>query len=157
MPGESTDPPRPSWKHKARRAPTLAARSEHEWSKRNPKTVSQGNRAWSGSLKVAAAIAGFVSCLAALLILIFLLIRPGSMAVVLVGADYADNLLVPHNILGWEGLVGLETLCKTGPRWTLLGARPPTLIRPVQQLDQTEKWDALIADLKKNDSRNRPS
>jgi hypothetical protein len=149
MPGESTDPPRPSWKHKARRAPTPAARSEHEWSKRNLKTVSQGNRAWSGSLKVAAAIAGFVSCLAALLILIFLLIRPGSMAVVLVGADYADNLLVPHNILGWEGLVGLETLCKTGPRWTLLGARPPTLIRPVQQLDQTEKWDALIADLKK--------
>ena len=149
MPGESTDPPRPSWKRKARPAPSPATKSGHEWSKRNLKRVGQGKRAWSGTLKVAAAVAGFVACMAALVLLILLLFPPGSVAVVLVGADYADNLLVPHNILGWEGLVGLETLCKTSPRWTLLGARPPTLIRPLQQIDQVDKWDTLIADLKK--------
>ena len=149
MPGESTlDPPAPvETKCQTCAIPGHEVRARMEQAESQEGRARQ--RAWSGTLKVAARRRGLRRCMAALVILILLLFPPGSVAVVLVGADYADNLLVPHNILGWEGLVGLETLCKTSPRWTLLGARPPTLIRPLQQIDQVDKWDTLIADLKK--------
>jgi hypothetical protein len=81
--------------------------------------------------------------------LILQLIPPDPVAVVLVGSDYAANLMVPHNVLGWNSLADLESLCKTKPPRSLFGAATPQVIGTLQQLDQVHKWDALIGGLKK--------
>ncbi len=148
MPDERTEPARPSWKRKAARAPR-PERSTHEWNKREPKPAGAVKLPWSGRFKLASALVGFVACLVAIIVLIIMIRRPPPAAVVLVGADYADNAMVPHNVLGWEGIAGIEKLSKTPARWSLLPPASLQLIRQVQVIDHRERWDALIEGLAK--------
>ena len=92
---------------------------------------------------------GFLACLLAIVVLIILIWPPSPVGVVLVGADYADNLMVPHNILGWKGIEGIEAVAKTPRLWALFKPAALHLMRPPQILDQPERWDALIDDLVK--------
>jgi hypothetical protein len=96
---------------------------------------------------------GFLACLVAAVVLIILIQPPPPAAVVLVGADYAENLLVPHNIPGWQGILGLEKVSKTPPRWSIFTPASLQLIRPPQILDQADQWDRLIKDLRKTGFR----
>jgi hypothetical protein len=80
-------------------------------------------------------------------VLVILPRRPEPVAVVLAGASYADNLAVPHNALGWKGLLGVDAVLRTKPRWSWLSR--PTL-RPIggpRSLDFRQDWDTLVAEL----------
>jgi len=99
---------------------------------------------------------GFLACLVAIVVLIILIQRPPPAAIVLVGAHYADNLTVPHNVLGWKGLAGIKAVSQTRGRWSLLPRASLQLIRPeIQLLNESENWDKLIEDLKKNSHREQ--
>jgi hypothetical protein len=148
MPDEGPKRARPSWKRAAQSA-APSAESTHEWNRLRNRGSGKANRPWFGSLKVAAAVAGTLACLAVIVALIFLLFRPESVAVVLVGSDYADNLLVPHNVMGAEGLAGIETLAKTPASVSFLPAATLSLIQPLQALDQVDQWETLIEGLAK--------
>lgn len=81
------------------------------------------------------------------LILMIAPVRPAS--VILVGADYATNLAVPHNVFGWEGLQGIRALTLV-PRdkgfWSrpgLRGARPDRIA-----LKDATHWDEVLDNLK---------
>ena len=52
-----------------------------------------------------------------LVFLILKISRPEPAAVFLVGANYANNLAVPHNMQGWEGLVGIRQVSEKPPPW----------------------------------------
>src|SRR5208337_234797 len=105
MPDERSEPSHPSWRRKASPAPRTE-RPRHEWTKRRPRPVGEAKLPSSGIFKILAALLGFLTCLATV--------------VVLVGADYADNLMIPHNILGWKGMEAIDALLRTPPPWTLL-------------------------------------
>src|SRR5262245_50142909 len=99
MQDERTEPARPSWRRKV--SPSPAPRPEqsgHEWTKRRLRPAEEVKLPGSASFKVAGAVVGFLACLVALVVLIILIQPPQPAAIVLVGADYADNLMVSHNI-----------------------------------------------------------
>ena len=67
---------------------------------------------------------------------------------VLVGTDYANNLTVPHNVAGWRGLKGIESLLKVPRRWSWLNPAMLLPVRDPRTLETKEEWDELIKDLK---------
>ncbi len=67
---------------------------------------------------MACGIAAFLVCLATVVFLILRIRRPEPAAVFLVGANYANNLAVPHNVPGWEGLVGIRQVSEKPPPWS---------------------------------------
>ena len=154
MQDERTEPSRPSWRRKV----SPSARPErpgHEWTKRRPKPSGEGKLPKSGGFRVAGAVVGFLTCLVAVVVLIIMIQPPQPAAVVLVGADYADNLLVPHNVPGWQGIVGIEKVSRTPPPWSFFTPAALQLIRPPQVLDQADEWDRLIEDLRKTGFRQQ--
>ena len=72
------------------------------------------------------------------------------------GADYAGNLAVPHNVLGWKGLQGVEAVSRAPQPWAIFNPAPLQLIlqRP-RALDLSEQWDGLIEDVKREGSRQK--
>jgi hypothetical protein len=81
-------------------------------------------------------------------ILINLLWRPSSVALVLAGADYPGNLLVPQNVLGWKGLEAIDDLARAKPPWRLF---PHPRLVPVDsphKLSRPGDWDKLIKKVK---------
>lgn|GEM_PF-3039563 len=148
MPDERSEPSHPSWRRKASPAPRTE-RPRHEWTKRRPRPVGEAKLPSSGIFKILAALLGFLTCLATVVVLIILIWPPSSVAVVLVGADYADNLMIPHNILGWKGMEAIDALVRTPPPWTLLKPARFELIGGLHKLDQPDDWDKVVKDLVK--------
>src|SRR5262245_4310961 len=63
-------------------------------------------------LKLALALAAFGGC-AGLLVWVSTWLRPvPPVGLVLVGADYADNLALPHNVFGWHAVVDLAQVAR---------------------------------------------
>ncbi len=67
---------------------------------REPRGSSRGRRTWW----FAAAVLGLGAGIALTVWLVSLLRLPRPVRIVLIGADYQDNLQIPHNAYGWAGL-----------------------------------------------------
>ncbi|MFO0890561.1 MAG: hypothetical protein U0790_15635 [Isosphaeraceae bacterium] len=147
MADERNEASRPSWRRKASEPARTPVRARHEWSERKLKPVAAARPPGPGVWKPIAAGLGLLACLAAVVALIILLWPPPSVAVVLAGADYADNLLVPQNALGWKGLEALEALIKAPPPRSFLKAPRLELIGALRKLDQPDDWAKLIKEL----------
>jgi len=102
---------------------------------------------------VAGGIAAFLGCLATVVFLIWMLIPPKPVAVFLVGADYATNLAVPHNVPGWKGLEGIKMVSEAERSWAFFNPAKLELIgereKALNPLDYKGDWDALITNLGK--------
>ena len=156
MPDERTEPSRPSWRRKASPAPRPElSRPGHEWNRRRSRPSAAERRSGSGFSKLVGAVIGFLGFLAAVLVLIILIWPPASVGVVLIGAHYADNLLIPHNILGWRVIEELEALARTPPRWALFRPAGLELIGDLHTLDQADDWDKVIKELVKRGFKNQ--
>ncbi len=83
-----------------------------------------------------AGLVAFAACLGVVVWLIWMINPPRPAGVVLLGADYATNLAVPHNALGYQGLKGIEKLSRT-PR-----ALDPVQPRQAPALPQPERSDS---------------
>ena len=130
-------------------------RPEHEWTRRRNRPAGDVKPPGSGTFRLAGAALGFLAFLAAVVVLIILIWPPSSVGVVLIGADYADNLLIPHNILGWKVIEAIESLCRTPLRWALFKPARLELIGNVHTLDQPDDWDKVIEELVKSDLKNQ--
>ncbi|QEH33047.1 hypothetical protein OJF2_15430 [Aquisphaera giovannonii] len=148
MADERARPSRPSWK-RAGGDPRAVEPSSHAWSRRSVSSVARPDAPRTKTWKVAGVVAALAACIALILFLILVFRPPRPAAVVLVGADYAGNLAVPHNLLGWKGLQGLEAVSRTPPRFSLF---PPPMLQLVRgggtPLNLAEDWKALVDDLK---------
>ena len=101
-----------------------------------------------GRFKWPAGSPAFLVCLATVVFLILRIRRPEPAAVFLVGANYANNLAVPHNVPGWEGLVGIRQVSEKPPPWSLFYPASLQLIgerdEALNQLDHKGQWNDLI-------------
>lgn len=155
MADESKDSPKRSWKRKnvAAAAPAAAKRveaSRHEWTKKRDKPADELKLPRSRALWVMLVGAAFAACIVGLVVLILMIQPPRPAAVVYVGADYATNLAVPHNVSGRQGIEKIRALSKIERRFTLFNS---PWLRPVLKvpriLDRKDEWAKLIDDLDK--------
>jgi hypothetical protein len=143
---------RGTWRGKSEPKPAARAKkADHKWTKRGAKPEGTVKGQGSRTFRVSVGLTAFGACLMLLLWLIWMINPPQPAAVILVGADYAANLAVPHNVMGWQGLMGIERLSRTPRRWSLFNPASLQLIRSDRgkTLDRADQWDELIADLKK--------
>jgi hypothetical protein len=108
----------------------------------------------SERFRLAGVALGFLAFLAAVVVLIILIWPPASVGVVLIGADYADNPLVPPNILGWKVIEAIESLCKTPARWALFTPARLELLGNVHTIEQRDDWDQVTSELVKGHFKN---
>ncbi len=103
------------------------------------------------SVRLFGGLVAFALCLGVVVWLIWMLSPPRPAGVVLVGADYAANLAVPHNVLGYQGLKGIEQLVKAPKPWSLFNYHLQLIPNPRGQtiLETADSWDELITSLKK--------
>ena len=155
MPDDRPEPSRRSWRRTASPAPREEQpRPGHEWSRQRSKPASAERSAGSGVYKRVGAVVGFLLFLAAVVVLILLIWPPSSVGVVLIGADYANNLLTSHNMLGWRGLEEAEMLARTQPRRVLFKPARLEMIRDLISLDQADDWDRVIDKLARSRFKN---
>jgi hypothetical protein len=102
-------------------------------------------------IRTAAGVAAFLGCLALVIWLIWLVNRPQQTGVVLVGADYATNLSVSQNVLGWEGLTAIERILQRRRPSALFTPASIQLVRgvPLRTLQAADEWGDLITSLSK--------
>ena len=147
MHDERSEPARASWRRNAAPPPPRREPEKPEWSRRRLKPVEGARGPRFGSFKIVAAVLGFLACLVAVVVLIILIWPPDPVGILLVGADYADNLAVPHNVLGWKGLEGIAAVARTPRRRALFRPGSLQLIGTPQVIDQPERWDRVIDEL----------
>ena len=156
MSDERNEPREPSWRRKGSSSPQPERpRPEHEWTRRRNRPAGDVKPSSSGTYRLAGAALGFLAFLAAVVILIILIWPPSSVGVVLIGADYADNPLVPPNILGWKVIEAIESLCRTPLRWSLFTPARLGLIGNVHTIEQRDDWDQVIDQLVKSELKNQ--
>jgi hypothetical protein len=147
---------RRSWRGKSepdrRERPARTERSTYKWADRGKRPAGDARPPDSRSVRLLAGLVSFAVCLGVVVWLIWMINPPRPAGVVLLGADYATNLAIPHNALGYQGLRGIEQLSRAPKRWALFNPAELLLFRnPKSQtvLETADDWDALIAALKK--------
>jgi hypothetical protein len=145
-----------SWRGGKRDSTRRPSKPTYRWLGLDRKPNTAAKPPHGGILGTAGPVLAFVACLGLVIWLILMLIRPAQVAVVLVGADYATNLAVPQNVLGWEGLAAIEKVVKARRRWALFQPASLHLIpnHGNKTLAGKHQWDELIAELKKGFREN---
>src|SRR4051794_13809328 len=121
----------------------------YEWKKRFTGGSAVQKLPQSRILRIIGGLVAFTFLLVALIWLWFELGRSGPVDVVLIGADYATNLAVPHNVYGVEGLKGIESLSTAPKRFEFFPSPSLRLTHGRYTLDRSDRWDDLIEDLRK--------
>lgn len=161
MADEPKDSPKPSWKRKkaasaAPAAPKRVEASRHEWTKKRDKPADELTRPRSRALRVMLVGGAFAACILGLVLLILMIQPPRPAAVVYVGADYATNLAVPHNVAGRQGIEKIRALSNIERKFTLFNSpwlRP--LLKAPRILDRKDEWSKLIGELDKENIREQ--
>ena len=144
-----------SWRGKSepeRREPLARTeKSTHRWSDRSTRPGAD-QPSGSRPFGLIAGLVAFAACLGLVIWLIWMINPPRPAGVLLLGADYATNLAVPHNALGYRGLKGIERLSRAPRPWTLFNpARLELIHNPNDRdvLETADDWQAVITSLKK--------
>jgi hypothetical protein len=98
----------------------------------------------------------FAACILGLVVLILMIQPPRPAAVVYVGADYATNLAVPHNVAGRNGIEKIRALSNIERKFTLFNSpwlHP--LLKAPRILDRKDEWAKLIDELDKQNIREQ--
>ena len=158
MADDRNEPIKPSWRRAAKPKARLE-KSSHEWSKTRLRPVGREKRSRAWAFKAAAAAGLFVGMIGLVVWLIVMLSPPASVAIVLVGADYAANLAVPHNAAGMKGLDGLDKLLRTPRRMSWFrGAALKAVGSPsTRRIEIKADWDDLIKELSKKNAFPQPT
>src|SRR5439155_16506872 len=95
--------------------------------------------------KIALGVATLVACSACLFFTLYWLWPPKPACLVLIGAGYENNLGVPHNVYGWEGLNALAEFSQSGSfapsKWS---SAPLRLKESPARLATTTEWPRLL-------------
>lgn len=136
MSSEKRRPP-PAWRRDASAQPRDSRRG---WRKRP--APARGDRARQSKIVVgvAALLLGNVLLLAT----IYRLWPPKPACLVLIGGGYENNLAVPHNVYGWNGLTALADFTQSrsfAPKWS---SAPLRLKDAPLRLERDTDWKRLI-------------
>jgi hypothetical protein len=149
MPSDQPNPPRGSWKP-ARPAGEYRG-PEPRWRRlAGPAVGTAARPRWTRAAQVAVAALAllvFAALLAGLGLMIYL---PQTVCVVLIGADYAENLAVEPNVYGWQSLHGLADLARNSPPVFSWGVRPFRLQNEPQELRADSVWDKNLERVPEN-------
>ncbi len=147
---------RRSWRGKPepdrRERQAQTEKSSYKWSMRGTRLAPPGRSPRSRAGRLLIGLFSFAVCLGTVVWLIWMINPPRPAGVVLIGADYAANLAVPHNALGYQGLADIEQLSRTPKPWTLFNPARLVLLRDTSSqgaLETADDWDELITSLKK--------
>src|SRR5439155_17583 len=124
--------------------------SEPRWRRLTGPAAGAARPRWSRAAQIgvtALALLVFVGLLAGLGLMIYL---PQTVCVVLLGADYAENLAVPHNVYGWHSLLGLADLARNSQPTFSWGVRPFRLQNEPQVLRTDGVWDRNLEKIPEN-------
>lgn len=158
MSAEQPRASKPTWRDRSR-GPSRPEESRHEWNRRARGESDGASLRRRVSPWIVVGVSAVVT-VAALIILIYWTLGPVDSAdVVLIGADYATNLEVPHNVYGVEGLKGIEALSTAPTRRPIFPSSSLRLVRDGQgagrmPLERADEWENLIAKVGKT-SRQR--
>src|SRR5947199_7819291 len=108
MPGDKNRPSVPSWK-KAGAAGDRNREAQPGWRK-EPAPSERASRKWSRQSKLGVGVGAFFVFSALFVWVVYWLLPLKPSALVLLGAAYEDNLSVPHNVYGWQGLKDFAAL-----------------------------------------------
>lgn len=152
MTDDASKTPRRSWRNPAQPAARPARGVDHAWKKRgDPASAPRVARAPSKNARIVRNLLSLVGTLLVIgwVISWYLPSRPACL--VLIGADYAQNLRVPHNVHGVSALRGLEELTR---RTAGLGWFNPPPLRLVADkgagsfaIDRASDWERVKAAL----------
>lgn len=148
MSGDASRKPKRSWRDTSAPAPS-AKGPDYKWKDRRA-PESKPKPAPSKSWRVVKAT---VACLAAVGVIVWLIIMLGPSrpaAVVLVEADYATNLRVPHNVYGVAGAKGLERQARQPKSIAIFPSPLLRLAGNSPALERPDQWDTLIAGVRKS-------
>jgi hypothetical protein len=144
----SSDKPRkPSWRtdvpKKERKQEARPA-----W-QREVETPAAPPGRWTRKTKIGTGVLAFLLLNALLIFVIYWLWPPKPSCLVLLGAGYEDNLAVPHNVYGWEGMQGLAELAGSGPANALgMGSALLRLKHDPRELRAGDEWERGLEDFK---------
>lgn len=111
MPGDKHRPSVPSWKQGS--APADRKREAQPGWRKEPAPAERAGRTWSRQTKLGVGAAAFFVFSALFVWVIYWLLPLKPSALVLLGAAYEDNLSVPHNVYGWQGLKNFAALARS--------------------------------------------
>jgi hypothetical protein len=133
-----TDQPRRAWKKDA--PSSRKTQTRHAWNRDADAPVASATR-WSRKSKLFSVAAGFIVMTGLLVWVILWLLSTQAPALLLVGAGYQQNLVVPHNVYGWQGLQDLTGWAESDRN---AGLPVPLTQQPVE-LKRAEPWDESLA------------
>ena len=134
---------RPSWNN-GRGAPSNKRRGDPGW---RTWTDSDTRRPPSRLFRIGRYVLGFLFCCGLIGWLISLLWPPQPAYFALIGAGYEDNLTIPHNVYGHNGLASLAALARTPHPRLFGGSRQPGLMLKDRDLSVESEWDTFVQDL----------
>ncbi|MFL5246138.1 MAG: hypothetical protein ACJ8FY_29060 [Gemmataceae bacterium] len=136
-------PRRPSWRDKVEStAAAPLSKGGRAWQTQKP-VASLGKTRWSRRTRLVMASVFFLALTGALIWVATLLRPPRPASLVLLGASYDDNLALPHNLQGWQGLEDLAQLTNRpeSNSWLAwLGSGAINLLHRDDRLTSTTDW-----------------
>jgi hypothetical protein len=130
-----------AWRHGASETPGSPTAQPYDWQQGSIQPPHSNKRMWR-RLLASGALALVVGGIALLIWMIWPL-KPVS--VVLVGTRYDDQLAVPHNMYGYNGLAALSKWAADTHREFFGFQRGPILLHEqILQPDQEHQWDSLL-------------
>jgi hypothetical protein len=104
---------------------------------------------WNRKTKIGVGVFGFLAFNALLIWVIYWLWPPKPSCLVLLGAGYEDNLAVPHNVYGSNGLESLAEVARGGSDSMInIGSGLLRLKHDPRELKQGDEWDRGLDDFK---------
>ena len=144
----SSDKPRkPSWRSEVPKKATKSEAARPAWQREAAAPVEATPR-WNRKTKIGVGVFGFLAFNALLIWVIYWLWPPKPSCLVLLGAGYEDNLSVPHNVYGANGLDGLAELARGGSGNVLNMGGLLHLKHDPRELKAGDEWDRGLDDFK---------
>jgi hypothetical protein len=129
-------PSDPAWR-KGGKPGTKKQESLKPWQRQKEKSGEETHDGGRRIVRIGVGVAGIMAALAGLIWLILLLRQVPATQVLLVGAGYETNLILPHNAYGWAGLNSLfswlEERRQQKESWDSHKLAEPALLRLNQQ------------------------
>lgn len=130
----------PAWRQDAR-----AQQRDARGGWRQRPTADRKKR--SRRTKIVLGVSALLACNIVLLFAVYWMWPPKPACLLLVGAGYEDNLAVPHNVYGWQGLNDLAEFSQSGSlvpsKWS---SAPLRLKEPPVRLEVGADWTRLVED-----------
>lgn len=116
---------------------------------REAESTAPAEPRWNRKTKIGVGVLGFLAFNALLIWVIYWLWPPKPSCLVLLGAGYEDNLAVPQNVYGQNGLEALAEVARGGSNGMLgLGSGILQLKHDPRELKSGEDWERPLEDFK---------